>query len=107
MTLNIISQYLKFCIFYLNNSKRDLKYAVKLTVLKWEFLYLKMDLKKSKCHNDMRPPSSMAYQARDWIGAAAVTYTTAAATLDPLTHCGGPGIEPMPPQQAKLLQSNS
>lgn len=33
-SMNIISQYLKFCIFYLNNSKRDLKYAVKLTVLK-------------------------------------------------------------------------
>ena len=28
--------------------------------------------------------------------AAAVTYTTAAAMLDPLTHCTGSGIKPMP-----------
>ena len=28
-------------------------------------------------------------QSRDWIWATAVTYTTAAATLDPLTHCTG------------------
>ena len=31
---------------------------------------------------------------------AAVTYTTAAATPDPLTHCTGPGIESVPPLQA-------
>ena len=32
--------------------------------------------------------------ARDWIWAAAETYATAAATPDPLTHCGIPGIKP-------------
>ena len=52
----------------------------------------------------------MAYggsQARDWIWATAVTYTETVATLDPLTHWAGPGIEPIPPQQPKLLQSDS
>ena len=33
-------------------------------------------------------------RARDRISAAVATYTTAAATLDPLTHCAGPGIKP-------------
>ena len=32
---------------------------------------------------------------RDRIGATTVTYTTAVATPDPLTHCTGPGIESM------------
>ena len=29
--------------------------------------------------------------------AKAVAYTEAMVTLDALTHCAGPGIEPMPP----------
>ena len=33
-------------------------------------------------------------QARDGIQAAAVTYTTAAAMSDTLTHCARPGIKP-------------
>ena len=36
---------------------------------------------------------------RDWIRAAAVTSTTAAATPDPLTCCVRPGMEPAPPQR--------
>ena len=36
--------------------------------------------------------------ARDWI------QTTAAAMLDPLTHCAGLGIEPAPLQPHELLQ---
>ena len=38
--------------------------------------------------------TAMAYGsswARDWIWATAGTYTAAAASLDPLTHCAGPG----------------
>ena len=38
--------------------------------------------------------------ARDWIWAAA-------SMPDPLTHCTGPGREPMSPQPFGLLQSNS
>ena len=34
-------------------------------------------------------------RARDQIWAAVWTYTTAAPTPDPLTHCAGPGIEPV------------
>ena len=34
-------------------------------------------------------------QARDQIQAAVVTYAAALATLDPLTHCAGLGIEPV------------
>ena len=42
--------------------------------------------------------------ARDRIQAAAATYTTAAATLDPLSHCTGLGIKPAPPQrQCRIL----
>ena len=44
--------------------------------------------------------ASAAYgrsQVRDWIWAAAVTYTIAAALLNPLTHYAGPGIKPAPP----------
>ena len=32
--------------------------------------------------------------ARDLIQATVVTYTAAAATLDPLTRCAWPGMEP-------------
>ena len=52
----------------------------------------------------------MAYgssQARNWIQAAAMTYATDAAMLDPLTHCARPGIEPRAPQQPEPLQSDS
>ena len=52
----------------------------------------------------------MAYASsgtRDWIHAAAATYTTSAATSDPLTHSAGPGVEPAPWQRPKLLQSDS
>ena len=45
--------------------------------------------------------------ARDWIRATAVTYITATATLDPLTHCARPGIKPTPLQWPKLLKSDS
>ena len=43
-------------------------------------------------------------RARDWIWAAAVTYTTAAAVLDPLTHCSELRIELPPVQWPKPLQ---
>ena len=33
--------------------------------------------------------------AKDWIWAAAATYTTAVVTLDPLTHCAWQGIKPV------------
>ena len=47
-------------------------------------------------------------QARDWIGAAAGTYTTAVATLDPFAHCcPGPRIKSKPLQQPGLLKSDS
>ena len=36
-----------------------------------------------------------------------MTYPLAVATWDPLTHSARPGIEPVPPQQPELLQSNS
>ena len=42
--------------------------------------------------------------ARLWIRVIAATWTTVAATLDPLTHCAGPGIEPLPPQWPQPLQ---
>ena len=50
----------------------------------------------------------MAYESsqdRDWIWARAATYTVAEAMPDTLTHCTGPGIEPIPPQQPELMQS--
>ena len=52
----------------------------------------------------------MAYggsRAREWIGAIALTYATAAAIPDPLTHCVRLGIEPMPPQRlcSQILNS--
>ena len=37
----------------------------------------------------------MEFWARDQIRVAVVTYAKAVATLDPLTHCAGPGIEPV------------
>ena len=40
------------------------------------------------------PCSICSSQARDQIPAAVVTYPAPAATLDPLTHCVGPRIEP-------------
>ena len=40
------------------------------------------------------PAAYGSSQARDWIWATAMTYTTAAAMLDLLTHCAGPEIEP-------------
>ena len=40
------------------------------------------------------PHSIWSSQARDQIQVTAGTYTTAAASLDPLTHCAQPGIEP-------------
>ena len=44
-------------------------------------------------------------QAREWIQAVAVTYTTTAlAMLDPLTHCNALGIEPAILQWLKTLQ---
>ena len=44
--------------------------------------------------------------ARDWIQVTAVTYATPRAKPDPLTHCAGPGIKPMPQQQLKPLKSD-
>ena len=44
--------------------------------------------------------------ARDWIWATAVTYTTASAMIDPLTHYTGPWIE-LPPLQPEPPQSGS
>ena len=52
----------------------------------------------------------MAYgssQDRDWIFASAATYTAAAAVPDPLTHCTGMGIKPLPPQWPEQLQLDS
>ena len=44
------------------------------------------------------------FEVRDWIQAAAGTYTTAVATQDHLNHCTRPGIEPAAPQrQCKIL----
>ena len=34
-------------------------------------------------------------------------YITAAAVLDPITHCTGPGIKPAPLQQLELPQLDS
>ena len=45
--------------------------------------------------------------AREWIQDAAVTYAAAVATMDPLTHCAGLRIEPVPPQWPKPLQMDS
>ena len=45
--------------------------------------------------------------ARDQIQVAAVTYPTAAAMPDPLTHCGRPRIKPKPPQWPERQQSDS
>ena len=45
--------------------------------------------------------TSTAYgssQARDWIRAAAVTYSEAVAMADPLTYCTGPRIKSEPLQ---------
>ena len=42
--------------------------------------------------------------ARYEILASALTYATAAAMPDPLTHCAGLGIKPVPLQQPKLLK---
>ena len=53
------------------------------------------------------PEAYGSSQARDGIQDTAATYATAAATLDPLTHCTGPWIEPVPPQQPEPLQSDS
>ena len=39
------------------------------------------------------PEAYKGFQVRDWVWAIAVTYTTAAATLDPLTYCAKPGTE--------------
>lgn len=47
------------------------------------------------------PAAFGGFWARGWIPAAA------AAVWDPLTHCAMPGIEPVPPQQPELLQSDS
>ena len=46
-------------------------------------------------------------QARDLIQATAANYPTAAAKLDPLTHCSRPRIKPAPLQQPEPLQSDS
>ena len=45
--------------------------------------------------------------AKDQIQAAAMNYTAAAATPDPLTGYTGPGIKPLPLQLPVLLQSDS
>ena len=37
-------------------------------------------------------------QARDGMGAAIITYAPALVTRNPLSHCVGLGIEPVPPQ---------
>ena len=44
---------------------------------------------------------------RDCIQATAVTYATAVATQDPLTHCTKLEIELAPPQQPKPLKLDS
>ena len=52
----------------------------------------------------------MAYRSsrvRDWIQVTAVIYTAATATLDILTQCARPGIEPVPPQWLEPLQLDS
>lgn len=46
-----------------------------------------------------------AHVVRNWIWAAATTYTTAMTTLDPLTYCTRPWIKPMSLQWPKLLQT--
>ena len=45
--------------------------------------------------------------ARDWIWAVATTNIMVAVTLNPLIHCARPGIEPVPLQWRRLLQSGS
>ena len=54
--------------------------------------------------------ASMAYgssSTRDWIWAVAVTYATAVATPDSLTHCARPGVQPTHLQQPEPLQLDS
>ena len=50
--------------------------------------------------------STWKFPARDWLGAAAATYATAAAMPDPLIHGARPGIESVPPQWPEPLQSD-
>ena len=54
--------------------------------------------------------ASVAYgnsHSRHWIQVATVTYATSAVTLDPLTHYPRPGLQPVPLQWPKPLQSYS
>ena len=45
-----------------------------------------------------------SFQSRNWIQAAAATYTTAAAMPDPfLIHCSWPGIKRLPPKHSESL----
>ena len=48
-----------------------------------------------------------SWWAKYRIRAASVTYTAATAIQDPSNQCTGPGIKPRPPQQPKLLQTDS
>ena len=41
--------------------------------------------------------------AKDWIQVTAATYASIAVSQDPLTHCTGLGIEPMPLHLPELL----
>ena len=50
---------------------------------------------------------SRSSQARNSVWAAAVTYATAVAMADPLTHCARLGIKPTPLQWLGLLQADS
>ena len=45
----------------------------------------------------------MEFPAGDQIQAAVVIYAAAAATLDPLSHCARPGIEPVPGAAETLM----
>ena len=45
----------------------------------------------------MAAPSAYgSSRARSWIQATSATYATAGATMDPLTHCAGLEIKPLP-----------
>ena len=50
------------------------------------------------------PVAQGSSQTRDWIHTTVANYTTAVATVDPLTHCARPGMEPTPPEWPKPLQ---
>ena len=90
-----------------SNSTGFLRFRMEIEPLKLDKTFWVYDRAFKKKKKFMATPTAHgSSQPGGWIWATDTTYATGVVTPDPLTHCVGLEIKPMPSKRPKLLQSD-